>query len=95
MPCRARKIIALGKPSQPLTEAIPSELVAVSAVRRAPRLLDIWALLPQTNCKQCGEATCMAFAAALLKRDKNVSECPLLASDPVFIERQSTLESML
>ncbi len=26
----------------------------VTAVRRAPRPLDVWTLLPQTNCKQCG-----------------------------------------
>ena len=34
----------------------------VLAARRAPRPLDVWTLLPQSNCKCCGEATCMAFA---------------------------------
>ena len=34
----------------------------VTTMRRAPRPLDVWTLLPQTNCKRCGEATCMAFA---------------------------------
>lgn len=72
-----------------------AELVAATAVRRAPRLLDIWALLPQTNCKQCGEATCMAFAAALLQRKKLPTECPVLGSDPAFDERQAVLNSML
>ena len=33
----------------------------VTAMRRAPRPLDVWTLLPQSNCKRCGEATCMAF----------------------------------
>ena len=64
-----------------LTDAINAtwlhraELVAVTAARSAPRLLDIWALLPQTNCKQCGEATCMAFAAALLQQKRSLTEC--------------------
>ncbi|MEW5938637.1 MAG: (Fe-S)-binding protein [Chloroflexota bacterium] len=27
--------------------------------KSAPRHLDVWSLLPQTNCRQCGEATCL------------------------------------
>jgi len=77
------------------TWAHRAELVAVTAARSAPRLLDIWALLPQTNCKQCGEATCMAFAATLLQNKRMLSECPILVSDPAFTERQATLETML
>jgi ArsR family metal-binding transcriptional regulator len=72
-----------------------AELVAVTAARRAPRWLDIWTLLPQTNCKQCGEATCMAFAAALLQQTRALTECLPLASDPAFIDRRATLEAML
>ena len=71
------------------------ELVAVTAARRAPRWLDLWTLLPQTNCKQCGEATCMAFAAALLQQTRLLNECLPLASDPAFGDRRATLEAML
>ena len=46
------------------------ELSAATAARRAPRWLDILTMLPQTNCKQCGEATCMAFAAGLLQQKR-------------------------
>jgi ArsR family metal-binding transcriptional regulator len=70
-------------------------LVAVTTVRSAPRLLDIWTLLPQTNCRQCGEATCMAFAAALLQQKRSLAECLSLAADPSFGERRVTLEAML
>lgn len=28
-----------------------------------PRLLDIYLLLPRSNCRDCGERTCLAFAA--------------------------------
>ena len=42
------------------------ELTAVTAKKRAPRHLDIWELLPRTNCRQCGETACLAFAVGLL-----------------------------
>jgi ArsR family metal-binding transcriptional regulator len=71
------------------------ELVAVTSARRAPRWLDILTLLPQTNCKQCGEATCMAFAAALLQQQRMLAECLPLVSDPAFNDRRATLEAML
>lgn len=70
-------------------------LTAVTQTQRAPRWLDILTLLPQTNCKQCGEATCMAFAAGLLKHQRQVSECLPLISDPEFGDRKVTLEAML
>jgi len=84
-----------------LTDAINAtwlhraELVAVTTVRSAPRLLDIWTLLPQTNCRRCGEATCMAFAAALLHQKRSLAECVSLVGDPLFGERRATLEAML
>jgi ArsR family metal-binding transcriptional regulator len=71
------------------------QLVAVTAARRAPRPLDIWALLPQTNCKQCGEATCMAFACSLLLQNRSLSECLPLQADVAFADRRATLEAML
>ena len=71
------------------------ELVAATAARRAPRWLDIWTLLPQSNCKQCGEATCMAFAAALLQEKRSLFECLPLRSDEFFSDRRATLEAML
>lgn len=72
-----------------------AELVAVTTAQSAPRLLDVWTLLPQTNCKQCGEATCMAFAAALLQQKRLLAECLSLTADPLFGERRATLEAML
>jgi ArsR family metal-binding transcriptional regulator len=70
-------------------------LVAATGIRRAPRPLEVWALLPQTNCKECGEATCMAFAFALLQQRHDLSECPPLVEDETFVDRRATLETML
>jgi len=77
------------------TWAHRAELVTVTAARSAPRLLDIWKFLPQTNCQQCGEATCMAFAAALLQQKRLLTECLSLVNNPSFGERQAALEAML
>lgn len=70
------------------------ELTAVTHRRRRPRPLDIYALLPQTNCKQCGEATCMAFAFGLIQQNRTLAECPALIQDPAFASRRDTLAGM-
>lgn len=84
-----------------LTDAINAtwerraELVALTIRRHAPRPLDIWTLLPQTNCGQCGESTCMAFACNLLLQNRSVAECLPLMAESTFIDRRATLEAML
>ncbi len=71
------------------------DLIAITTARHMPRPLDVWALLPQTNCKQCGEPTCMAFAFAMLQGRRSASECPPLQSDGGFADRRAMLEAML
>jgi ArsR family metal-binding transcriptional regulator len=72
-----------------------SDLMAMTAARRAPRPLDIWTFLPQTNCKACGEQTCMAFACNLLLDQRTLAECRPLREDPAFAERRETIEAMI
>ncbi|MFC1513169.1 (Fe-S)-binding protein, partial [Thermodesulfobacteriota bacterium] len=38
--------------------------------------LDIYKILPQTNCAQCGLPSCLAFASALSKGKGASSQCP-------------------
>ncbi|MGB6341038.1 MAG: (Fe-S)-binding protein, partial [Candidatus Aminicenantaceae bacterium] len=38
--------------------------------------LDIFKLLPRTNCGDCGVPTCMAFAMKLAQKKAELSECP-------------------
>lgn len=41
--------------------------------------IDIYQRLPRTNCGECGEANCMAFAAKLVNREALLDDCtPLL-----------------
>lgn len=46
--------------------------------RKQPGVLQVYNLLPKTNCKKCGEQSCMAFAAKLSKFDAEIDGCPLL-----------------
>ncbi|OGW36188.1 MAG: Fe-S cluster protein [Nitrospirae bacterium GWD2_57_9] len=59
--------------------------------------LEVYKLLPRTNCGGCGISTCMAFAACVIKQEKKLSGCPHLAKDMVreyegHIEGQVNLE---
>ncbi|UCH31898.1 MAG: acetyl-CoA decarbonylase/synthase complex subunit gamma [Candidatus Bathyarchaeota archaeon] len=40
--------------------------------------IDVYMLLPKTNCKECGEENCMAFAAKLVNREMTLEQCPPL-----------------
>ena len=61
--------------------------------------LDVYKLLPKTNCGGCGVTTCMAFAAAIIKREKELVACPHLDADTLaryegMIERPINLEGI-
>ncbi|AGL03497.1 DUF3786 domain-containing protein [Desulfoscipio gibsoniae] len=43
--------------------------------------LDIYKLLPKSNCKQCQTPSCLAFAAAIINGQKNLADCPHLDSN--------------
>jgi len=38
--------------------------------------IDVYMLLPRTNCKECGEPNCIAFAAKLVNREVSLEKCP-------------------
>ncbi len=61
--------------------------------------LDIFKLLAKTNCRECGAASCMAFAAAVIRQEKKLSDCPSLEKGVAGqyegrIEKQVNLESI-
>lgn len=64
-------------------------------------VLSIFRLLPRTNCRECGFATCMAFAAAVSRRKAAPHQCPgfsrpmsLNAVYPVFDGRGNLLSTI-
>ncbi|MGB9841244.1 MAG: acetyl-CoA decarbonylase/synthase complex subunit gamma [Candidatus Bathyarchaeales archaeon] len=40
--------------------------------------IDVYKLLPKINCKECGEANCMAFATKIVNREVQIDQCPPL-----------------
>jgi len=56
--------------------------------------MEAWKYLPGTNCKECGEKTCLAFASLLLERKKKLEECPLL-SEPKYADKGKKLAELL
>jgi ArsR family metal-binding transcriptional regulator len=46
-----------------------------------PKLLEILRLLPLTNCRECGEPTCMVFAAKIAEGGKGPKDCPHLEEE--------------
>ena len=41
--------------------------------------LDIYKLLPKTNCRDCGFPTCLAFAMQLAKKAVSIEKCPFIS----------------
>ena len=41
-----------------------------------PKLIEILKLLPKTNCRECGQATCMVFATLMVDGVKGHEDCP-------------------
>ena len=52
---------------EPLYEAAPQ-----------PKLIEILKLLPKTNCRECGQPTCMVFASQVSEGAKDPEDCPPL-----------------
>jgi len=52
---------------EPLHEAAPQ-----------PKVIEILKSLPKTNCKECGQPTCMVFAVQMSEGAKGPQDCPPL-----------------
>jgi len=46
-----------------------------------PKVIEILKLLPRSNCRECGEPTCMVFAARMAEGVKGPDDCPPLKPD--------------
>ncbi|MCX5704936.1 MAG: acetyl-CoA decarbonylase/synthase complex subunit gamma [Candidatus Omnitrophica bacterium] len=53
--------------------------------------LDIYKLLPKTNCRECGFATCLAFAMQLAKKAVSIDKCPYLSPEAKKVLESSSL----
>jgi ArsR family metal-binding transcriptional regulator len=56
--------------------------------------LQIYGWLPKTNCRACGEATCLAFACRLLLGEQKLSKCAPLLTESRFLENKKIMQEM-
>ncbi|MDD5237872.1 MAG: (Fe-S)-binding protein [Candidatus Omnitrophica bacterium] len=56
--------------------------------------LQIYGWLPKSNCKVCGEATCLAFACRLLLGEQKLENCKPLFTDTKFAENKQIMQEM-
>ncbi len=60
------------------TWARRAEIAVRETPRVRPAVLEVYKLLPRTNCAECGEKTCMLFAAKLAAGTAQPGECAAL-----------------
>jgi len=56
-----------------------------SDMSRITTPLQVYKFLPKTNCGECGISTCLAFAAAVIKQEKRLADCPFLNKDTIAL----------
>ena len=56
--------------------------------------LDIFKLTPKTNCKECGNPTCMAFAMKVAQGALTIDKCPHMSSDALAALSEATAPPM-
>lgn len=59
-----------------------------------PTPMAIYALLPQTNCKQCGELTCYTFALKLAVSQRVLDACPVVY-EPEYKAARAALQELI
>ncbi|MCX7598799.1 MAG: Fe-S cluster protein [Armatimonadetes bacterium] len=58
--------------------------------------LEVYKLLPATNCRQCGEPTCLSFATKLVAGQRTAADCtPLWAEDRYREKAQALTEELM
>jgi ArsR family metal-binding transcriptional regulator len=58
------------------------------------KVMEILKLLPMTNCKACGYAACMAYAAALREGEITLNDCPPVWQE-TYEEKRQKLQTYL
>ncbi len=53
-----------------------------------PQIIEILKLLPRTNCRECGQPTCMVFSTLVAEGAKGIEDCPqLIGENKIKLEK--------
>jgi hypothetical protein len=59
-------------------ENIFNRLIEEPSMPKLTNTMEIFKLLPRTNCRKCNAPTCLAFAAAVFQGQRRLQECPFV-----------------
>jgi len=71
-----------------------AEITPSTQTRQRPTPMAVYKLLPGSNCKLCGEATCWIFAAKLATSQKKPADCSPL-HEAKYAEKLAALEEIV
>lgn len=70
-------------------------LTPLHAPRKRLVAMEIYKLLPQTNCKLCGQPSCFSFASKVTVGEAEVSACTPLFEEDQYAEKRQALSALL
>ncbi len=76
------------------TWARREEITPDTTTHQRPTPMAIYKLLPNTNCKECGEPTCYTFAIKVAASQKKIEDCPPLFQ-PQYAEKLAALREIV
>jgi ArsR family metal-binding transcriptional regulator len=71
------------------------KLTPLHTPRKRLVAMEVYQLLPQTNCKLCGTPTCFAFAGKITVGEADVKACTPLFDEDQYAEKRRSLLDML
>ena len=71
------------------------KLTPLHTPRKRLVAMEVYQLLPQTNCKLCGTPTCFAFAGKITVGEADVKACTPLFDEDQYAEKRQSLLDML
>ncbi len=66
--------------------------VKMAGKKKLLQILDLMKMLPRSNCRECGYATCMAFATYVLREGENPEKCPYWQPEDLAFVKKSLAE---
>ena len=71
-----------------------NEITPSEEAKKPPTAMEIYKLLPKTNCKECGASSCFVFATQLAGGEAELERCKPLFTDD-YIENRNRLMDLL
>jgi ArsR family metal-binding transcriptional regulator len=70
-------------------------LTPLETPRKRLVAMDVYQLLPQTNCKVCGAPTCFAFASKVTVGEASIEACTPLFEEAQYAQKREALSTLI